>query len=138
MKEGTLLIYGIGHDLVEIARMQSVLGRSTGEKFIQRILTPAEMDLPGMKHRLPEYLAGRFAAKEAISKALGTGIGAALSFQDIEVLPGAAGRPQAFISDEAWVRLGLSGSEEYRVHVSITHERNMASAFAIIECTSLA
>jgi len=128
-----LLIYGIGHDVVEIERIKHMLSSNSGDKFAWRILTSAEYELPGRVKRSAEFLAGRFAAKEAVSKAFGCGIGKVLGFKDIEVVPDASGKPSVFIQPEAWERLGLSGPESYAVHISITHERQLASAFAVVE-----
>lgn len=129
------MIYGIGHDVVEIGRVEQMLAAKTGERFSQRVLTPRELLLPGCTTRPAEFLAGRFAAKEAVSKAFGCGIGRVLGFADMEVLPEAedgSGKPYVRLSDEAWERLGLSAAH-YAVHLSITHERHLASAFAVVE-----
>lgn len=126
------MIYGIGNDMVEIERMHRILQGRSGERLRERVLTLAERGLPGSHSRPAEFLAGRFAAKEAISKAFGCGIGKLLSFQDIEVMPGDHGKPLAFLSEEAWVRLGMQ-REQVCIHISITHERKLAAAFAVIE-----
>ncbi|WMT43389.1 holo-ACP synthase [Paenibacillus sp. D2_2] len=127
------MIYGIGHDVVEIERIRHMLDSSAGDKFAWRILTSAEYELPGRIKRSAEFLAGRFAAKEAVSKAFGCGIGKVLGFRDIEVIPDASGKPSVYLQPEAWQRLGLSGPDSYAVHISITHERQLASAFAVVE-----
>jgi len=128
-----LLIIGIGHDLVEIARIGRILQGNTKESFIRRILAEEEIArAPSGDRRLAEYAAGRFAAKEAVAKALGCGIGAAVCFTDIIVLPDRHGKPVCTLSDRAWERLGLDASETV-IHVTITHERAMASAFAVVE-----
>ncbi|GIO87520.1 holo-[acyl-carrier-protein] synthase [Paenibacillus faecis] len=126
------MIYGIGHDVVEIGRLQRMLAGPAGGKLKSRILTPGELALPGCSARPAEFLSGRFAAKEAVSKAFGCGIGKVLSFGDMEILPDAGGKPAVKLSDGAWTRLGLSAAE-YAVHLSITHERQLASAFAVVE-----
>lgn len=110
-----------------------MLGSRAGDKFVERILTPGEFELPGRSSRPAEFLAGRFAAKEAVSKAFGCGIGRVLSFKDIEVVPDVNGKPSVHLSSGAWERLGLSGTGEYVIHLSITHERQLASAFAVVE-----
>lgn len=79
------MIYGIGLDITELKRIAAMAARQ--KRFAERILTPGELD---QYHELSEkrkieFLAGRFAAKEAFSKAFGTGIGKQLSFQDIEI-----------------------------------------------------
>lgn len=132
-KKGTLLIYGVGHDVVEIERIRQMLDSSAGDKFAWRILTSAEYELPGRVKRPAEFLAGRFAAKEAVSKAFGCGIGKTLGFKDIEVVPDTNGKPSVYLQPEAWARLGLSAPDHYVVHISITHERQLASAFAVVE-----
>ncbi|CAG5076692.1 Holo-[acyl-carrier-protein] synthase [Thermobacillus xylanilyticus] len=127
------MIIGIGHDLVEIARIERILQGHTAEMFIRRILTEEEIALaPAGGKRLAEYAAGRFAVKEAVSKALGCGIGAAVRFIDIHVLPDRLGKPTCTLSARAWERLGLDPTAT-RIHVTITHERGFASAFAVAE-----
>ncbi len=138
-KKGCLLIFGIGHDIVEIERIQRLLTKSIGERLRRRILTAAELELPGQVARPAEFLAGRFAAKEAVSKAFGCGIGHVLSFTDMEILPDVNGKPLVVLTPEAWERLALpgagrvEGSGGYAIHLSITHERQLASAFAVVE-----
>jgi len=127
------LIIGIGHDLVEIERLHRILQGPTAERFEARVLTAAERTRADARGgRREEYIAGRFAAKEAIVKALGCGIGRTVGFLDIEVLPDGAGKPVCRLTDGAWQRLGLS-PEETVLHLSITHERSLASAYAIVE-----
>ena len=82
---------------------------------------------------MAEFVAGRFAAKEAIVKALGCGIGMEVGFQDIEILPDDKGKPEVNLSDEAWTRLGLPEGRNYNIHLTITHSRDLASAFAVVE-----
>jgi holo-[acyl-carrier protein] synthase len=127
------LIYGIGHDVLEIERISAAMNRDSGTRFMQRILTPAELKLgEGRKGKFAEFAAGRFAAKEAIVKALGCGIGHEVGFQDIEVLPDAYGKPEVRLATEAWERLQLK-REEYTIHLTITHSRELASTFAVVE-----
>ncbi len=110
-------------DLIELKRIQASLDRN--EKFVDRILTENEKKacdlLPSYNRRI-EYIAGRFAAKEAFSKAVGTGIGR-LSFQDIEVLHDESGAPV----------LTARGYEQFRIFVSITHSKDYAAAQVILE-----
>ncbi|AZK44840.1 holo-ACP synthase [Paenibacillus lentus] len=128
------MIYGIGHDVVEIERMRKMVNGASGDRLMKRVLTPAERELPGSKTRPAEFLAGRFAAKEAVSKAFGCGIGKKLGFQDMSILPDQSGKPHVILKPEAWERLDLgAGSTGYTVHLSITHERQLASAFVIVE-----
>lgn len=116
------MIQGIGIDLVELNRIQALAERQPS--FPNRILTEGEMDryLELSEHRKNEFLAGRYAAKEAFSKAMGTGIGAAVSFQDIEILPDKNNKP-------VLKTLLFNG----HVHVSITHAKAYAMAQVILE-----
>jgi holo-[acyl-carrier protein] synthase len=128
------VIYGIGNDILEIGRMRKLLSDRHGEAFMKRILTPAERDIAAYRgKRMAEFVSGRFAAKEAVSKAFGCGIGAVMSFTDIEVLPDASGRPVASLTSEAWERLQLPYDKQYEIHLSITHQTELAAAFAIVE-----
>ncbi|NGM84255.1 holo-[acyl-carrier-protein] synthase [Paenibacillus sp. 7124] len=128
------MIYGIGHDVLEIERIAVLLKGRLGGRFARRILTGGELCLAGSRGGLTaEFAAGRFAAKEAVAKALGSGIGAAVGFADIEILPGESGRPEAVLSEEAWTRLNLPGGYPYAIHLTITHTRGLASAFAVVE-----
>lgn len=126
------MIIGVGTDLVEIARMRKMLEGLTAERFLERILTPQERVLAEQRRgRLAEFAAGRFAAKEAIVKAIGCGIGKQVGFQDIEVLPDGLGKPVCQVTQAALERAGLNGS--HRFHMSITHTESMAAAYAIVE-----
>ena len=100
------MIRGIGMDLVEISRVKSFMEGQSGGRFVSRVLTPAEQGLVSERQgRAAEFVAGRFAAKEAVVKALGTGIGATVGLQDIEVLPDLSGRPIVVLSSGALERL---------------------------------
>ena len=116
------MVVGIGLDLVELERIQRLDERS--DAFRLRILTPCEQSkyesLQSSRRRL-EFLAGRFAAKEDFSKALGTGIGAKCTFQQIEVLNDASGRPFLRFSEE-----DVAG------FVSITHTEQVAAAQVVL------
>ncbi|MDT3428476.1 holo-[acyl-carrier protein] synthase [Paenibacillus forsythiae] len=128
------MIYGIGHDVLEIQRITALLEGRLGGRFARRVLTEGELSLAESRGGLTaEYAAGRFAAKEAIVKAFGCGIGAALGFTDIEILPDKLGRPEAFIRGEAWTRLNLPEEYDHLIHLTITHTRGLASAFAVVE-----
>lgn len=88
------MIYGTGIDLTELVRIKKIV--DAGLQLPTKVLTPAELavyERYGAKRQV-EFLAGRFSAKEAYSKAYGTGIGAAVSFQDIEILDNAQGKPE--------------------------------------------
>jgi len=127
------MIAGIGMDLLEISRVEELLGQPGGGRFAERVLTERERGLAGNRgKRKAEFVAGRFAAKEAVGKAFGCGIGRGLGFQDIEVLPSESGRPVCTVSGEALKRLGLD-PKTLRIHLSITHSDTMAAAYAIVE-----
>lgn len=126
------MIVGIGMDLAEISRFHKLLEKPTASRFLERVLTPRERELcEQRKNRLAEYVAGRFAAKESVAKALGTGIGAAVSFQDIEIVNGDCGQPVCQIDRNALVRAGVDPA--VRIHLSITHTEMTAAAFVVIE-----
>ncbi|MBB6730229.1 holo-ACP synthase [Cohnella zeiphila] len=128
------MIVGVGLDVVELERMEKLLAGSAGARFVARVLTEGELErfrgLP--PRRAAEFAAGRFAAKEAVVKALGCGIGAKVGFQDLELMPDERGRPGCRMTGPAWERLGLA-SERHAIHVAITHERSLAAATAIVE-----
>jgi len=128
------MILGIGHDMTSINRIETMLQRETGERFSARILTESERaaasELQG--GRLAEYVAGRFASKEAVSKAFGCGIGATLGFHDIVIGRSPLGKPECQLSGEAWDKLGLK-AEQTVIHVTITHDSSLASAFVVVE-----
>ncbi len=128
------MIVGIGLDVVELARMDKLLSGSAKHKFIARVLTTLESaSLASLQpRRALEYVSGRFAAKEAVVKALGCGIGAIVGFKDIEVLPDDLGKPVCTLSEASIGRLGWEG-QTYKLHVAITHERSLAAATALIE-----
>lgn len=128
------MIEGIGIDVVEMERMAKLLAGESGPRFAARVLTAAELERYGgmQPRRAVEFAAGRFAAKEAVVKALGCGIGSCVGFRDIEVLPDERGRPSCRMASEAWTRLGLQEAA-YRLHVAITHERRLAAATATLE-----
>ncbi|WP_195576085.1 holo-ACP synthase [Paenibacillus sp. 1001270B_150601_E10] len=127
------MIYGVGHDILEQDRVKSILESSSGDRFLQKIMTEKERELLADRGpRRIEYTAGRFAVKEAVVKAFGCGISSQIGFQDIEVLPDSLGKPVAVLSPGAWERLGLD-SNEMQLHVSISHQPGLASAFCIVE-----
>jgi len=126
------MIVGIGVDVVEIERIDTLIKRQP--KAISRFLTLQEQQfLTGKSEaRQAEYVAGRYAAKEAGAKALGTGIGEAVSFLDMEILPTPNGKPQLSYKPYVYSRLGLD-AERVRVHVSISHSQSHAIAQVVLE-----
>ena len=124
------MIYGIGTDLVEIARIEKALERF-GDRFARRIL--CEPELKRFKaHRKPAaYLAKRFAAKEAFTKALGTGIRAPANWHGVWVVNLRSGKPSLNFSEQ--LQKLLKQKNILKSHVSLTDERGMASATVILE-----
>jgi holo-[acyl-carrier protein] synthase len=125
------VIYGVGTDVVEIGRIEKALERF-GERFAQRILCEPEL-LRFKSHRMPAaYLAKRFAAKEAFTKALGTGIHAPANWHGVWVENLPSGKPVLQFSE------GLTHLLEQRKilhsHLSLTDERGVAMATVILEC----
>lgn len=120
--------------MTDMDRVEALLAGNAGERFLDRILTSRERDLASGYEgkRLAQFTAGRFAAKEAVVKALGCGIGAKVGFADIDILRGAQGKPECYLSGAAWEKLGLA-PERHRIHITITHDRAIASAVAIVE-----
>jgi len=125
------VIYGVGTDLIEIKRVERVLARF-GERFAQRILCEPELKR-FRAHRQPvAYLAKRFAAKEAFTKALGTGIHAPANWHGVWVVNLKSGKPQLEFSDE--LQKLLQQRQIRRSHLSLTDEREIAAATVILEC----
>jgi holo-[acyl-carrier protein] synthase len=124
------MILGVGIDIIEVARIKSSYERF-GERFLTRILLPSEMQYC-MSHRDPSpFLAARFAAKEAISKAFGTGIGAALSWTDMEVARKPSGEPYVILHGRGQTLLESRGART--VLISLSHTQVHATAVAILE-----
>lgn len=125
------MIHGVGTDIVQVARMEENVARH-GERFAQRILTESELQRYAGHARPAQFLAKRFAAKEAAAKAFGTGFRDGLSLHHIEVVNDENGRPQLQFSDIAQdlvTRFGISHS-----HLSLSDEPDYAVAFVILEC----
>ena len=124
------MILGIGIDTVEIGRIRDSHQR-LGDRFIERILLPAEIDYC-LKHKDPApSLAARFAAKEAISKAFGTGICAKLGWHDMEVAKHDSGEPYVVMHGKGLDLLRERGGD--LVHLSISHTAAHATGMAILE-----
>ena len=125
------MIYGVGTDVVEIGRIEKALARF-GERFAQRILCEPELKRFN-NHRMPAaYLAKRFAAKEAFTKALGTGICAPANWHGVWVRNLPSGKPVLEFSDKL-TKL-LEQRKILHSHLSLTDERGVAMATVILEC----
>ena len=128
-----MMIYGIGTDIVEINRIRKILAKHK-ESFLIRIFTDNELKEGKSRKNSAAYFAGRWAAKEAFSKALGTGIGEKCSWTDIEINNKKLGNPVCNISGSAEKTAGQIGVE--KIHVSISHEQEYACSTIILESTS--
>lgn len=123
------LAIGIGTDLLDQRRITRLLEKPN-ERFSQRILTADELILWAQKSHSVNFLAKRFAAKEAISKALGTGIAQGISFQQMNIYSDALGKPVVELSGAALERVKVLGGEQ--VLLSLSDEGEMILAFAVL------
>ena len=129
MSAGVILGTGI-NDIIEVARIRESHERF-GERFLNRILREGEITYC-LSHRLPApHLAARFAAKEAISKAFGTGIGRHLSWHDMEIRRKESGEPYVVLHDGGIDLLKSRGGRN--VHITLSHTQGYAAAMAILE-----
>ena len=124
------MIYGIGTDIVSIERIQNILNKNR-DGFINGVLTEHEKALFANKADSAAFCAKRFAAKEAFSKALGTGIGRVVSFQDLTVRSNELGKPYFMPSEK--LRLYLQEKGIKHGHLSISDESQNALAFVVLE-----
>jgi len=123
------VIIGIGADLIEISRIAAVLERHP-ERFRQRCFTDGERKYCDAKAHAAQHYAGRFAAKEACMKALGTGV-RGVGWREIEVVRWPGRAPTLTLHDRALARFQTIGAAY--VHVSITHSRDLAQAVVVVE-----
>ncbi|MGQ9589101.1 MAG: holo-ACP synthase [Planctomycetota bacterium] len=121
-------LLSVGIDIVELRRIRAACARH-GERFLRRILTPGERARAARLGDPVPFLAGRFAAKEAILKVLGTGLAEGVSWRDIHVEREASGAPRAELSGRALERARSKGLE--KILVSISHGREYAVAQAV-------
>jgi len=123
------ILVGIGTDLIEVDRVRGVLDR-LGERFIARVFTDEERAYcAGMAHPHKHY-AARFAAKEAVSKCFGTGIGAELGWRSVSVYHGERHQPLVRLDEKGDALLRRVGATH--VHVSLSHTEAMAMAVAVL------
>jgi holo-[acyl-carrier protein] synthase len=124
------MILGVGIDIIEVARVQASHERF-GERFLNRLLLADEIAYC-LSHKNPgPFLAARFAAKEAISKAFGTGIGAQLGWQDMEIRRKAFGEPFVILHGNG--KKLFKSRRAKRLLVSLSHTANYAAATAVLE-----
>ena len=128
------MIHGIGTDVCDVRRIAATLERR-GERFAERVLGPVEIEVFRRRRARAEargiaYLATRFAAKEAFSKAIGLGMHAPMSWRDCEIVNAPGGRPRVALHGalaDWFARRGLVA------HVSVSDEREVATAFVVVE-----
>ncbi|HXA45126.1 MAG TPA: holo-ACP synthase [Candidatus Angelobacter sp.] len=124
------MILGIGTDLIEVARIAAAFEKF-GPRFASRILLPDEIAYC-QSHRNPApFLAARFAAKEAISKAFGTGIGMQLGWQDMEIRRRESGEPWVLLHAKG--KLLFEARAARQILISLSHTQNYATAVAVLE-----
>jgi len=121
-------ILGIGTDIVETLRIAQMIERH-GELFLGRVFTPHEIEYCSLRKAATQHYAGRWAAKEAVLKALGTGWSRGISWRDIEVRNELGGRPLIVLDGGALDVSRRLGIQE--VLISISHCRNYATAYAL-------
>ena len=124
------MILGLGTDIVEIARIERSIERHGG-RFTKRVYTEAEIAYCTRFRRAAEHFAGRWAAKEAAGKALGTGVFGSIRFREVEVTNDERGMPVLAFSGRAAELASAMGAT--RLHVSIAHSDSHATATVVIE-----
>lgn len=124
------MIVGIGTDILETSRMHAAIERH-GDRFLGHVFTPAEVAAAPTGAGRDAYFAARWAAKEAVAKALGTGIGNDCAWTDITIHRSPAGQPLVELAGAARRTADLRYID--RIHISLSHERYLATAVAVAE-----
>ncbi|MBX3529883.1 MAG: holo-ACP synthase [Rhizobiaceae bacterium] len=132
------MIIGIGSDLIDIRRIEKTLDRH-GERFIERIFTPVERARSERRKQRAASYAKRFAAKEACSKALGTGLSHGVFWRDMGVVNLPGGKPTMHLTGGAAERLARLTPAGHRalIHLTITDDFPLAQAFVIVEAVPI-
>lgn len=128
------MIFGVGTDVVEVARIAATYERF-GEHFVDRLLLDEERAAFRRYRRPVRFLAMRFAAKEAVVKAMGTGFANGMWIRDVGIVPDPRGKPEVVFSARGRAvceRLGIGGA-----HVSLTDEAGLVVAFAVLEKSNI-
>ena len=124
------MIFGVGVDIVKIERMEKAI-KKWGARFLDRVFTPSERELCFKRANPASHFSMRFAAKEAFSKALGTGMKKGIRWQDVEIYHAPGGRPMIRVygrSKELCRSLGIEG-----IHVSLSDDTDYAIAMVVLE-----
>jgi holo-[acyl-carrier protein] synthase len=128
------MIFGIGTDICDVRRITATFARR-GERFAEKVLGPHEIEvfrqrLARVESRGIRYLATRFSAKEAFSKAIGLGMRMPMTWRDCEVVKAPSGKPQIRLHGELAAWFAAHG---LRAHVSLTDETDYAASFVVVE-----
>ena len=121
------MIVGIGNDIIEIERIEKAISK---ESFKNKVYTQRELENIEKRGNRTETYAGIFSAKEAISKAIGTGV-REFSLTDLEILNDDLGKPYVVVSEKL-DKIIKSKKEDYQIEISISHSKKYATAVAII------
>lgn len=124
------MIFGIGTDIVEVSRIEASIAQF-GDDFAKRILADSELASYQQSQIKPRFLAKRFAAKEAFSKAFGTGLRAPVTFQNVAVSHDDLGKPVLVLAPD--LQALLHAKNISRMHLTISDEKNLAAAFVVLE-----
>jgi len=124
------MILGLGMDIVEVARIAASMTK-LGDAFVERLLLPEEIAYCRSHKDPAPFVAARFAAKEAIAKAFGTGIGAELSWHDMEIRRKESGEPYVVLHGQGQIL--LTARRARTLHLTLTHTAQYAAATAILE-----
>ena len=129
------MIFGVGTDICDVRRIAATFQRR-GDRFAQRVLGPNEIEvfrvrLAKVEARGISYLATRFSAKEAFSKAIGLGMRMPMTWRDCEIVKAASGKPQIRLHGAlaAWF-----DARRLQAHVSVSDEADYAASFVVVEC----
>lgn len=123
------MIFGIGNDIIEVDRIKRLLDKD--DTFINKVYTESEIQYCRSKKNAAESFAARFAAKEAMFKAMGTGWRGEMTFRDIEVLNDSLGKPKVIVSGA--VKAFITENHIGPIHLSLSHVKQMAIANIILE-----
>ena len=126
-----MAVFGIGIDVVEVERISTSMDEF-GERFCSRIFTRAERNYCDRQKRPAMHYAARFAAKEAVAKALGTGIGQDLGWLDVEVRRRDSGEPEVVLSGDG--EKFAQANNITQIKISLTHAEHYAAANAVVLC----
>jgi holo-[acyl-carrier protein] synthase len=125
------MIFGIGVDVLDITRIEKLLAKYES-RFIDHLLTASEKEQYAETNRGVHYLATRFSGKEAISKALGTGLREPMTLHAVSILSDLVGKPE-LVFDKTLDKF-LRSREVNRIHISFSHEGSLLTSFAVAEC----